>query len=67
MDKKKASIEVITVPSHILLACPYCDEEMKIRYTDFCDIAGEPCDWAYSSIDCPECQKSIDVDTVDWI
>ena len=65
--KRSACIEVITIPSHISLGCPYCDEELEIKYSDFCEMVGEPCDWKYSALDCPECEKSIDIDTVDWV
>lgn len=65
--RRSASIEVITVPRHISLTCPHCDEELEIEYKNFCDMAGEPCDWSYSSIDCPECEKSIEIDGVDWV
>ena len=64
---RSASIEVITVPRHISLTCPHCDEELEIMYSDFCEMVGEPCDWKYSSLDCPECEKSIDIDSVDWL
>ncbi len=65
--RRSASIEVITVPRHISLTCPHCDKELEIEYKQFCDMAGEPCDWVYSSIDCPECEKSIEIDGVDWV
>jgi hypothetical protein len=65
--KRSACIEVITIPSHISLTCPHCDEELEISYVNFCDMAGEPCDWRYSSIDCPECEKPIKIDSVDWL
>jgi hypothetical protein len=65
-EKRSASIEVVTVPSHISLDCPYCEKELEISYPEFCDMAGEPCDWSYSTIDCTECQKSIEIDSVDW-
>ena len=65
--RRSASIEVITVPRHISLTCQHCDEELEIEYKNFCDMAGEPCDWSYSSIDCPECEKSIEIDGVDWV
>jgi hypothetical protein len=65
--RRSASVEVVTVPRHILLTCPHCDEELEILYNDFCEMVGEPCDWAYSSLDCPQCEKSIDFDAVDWV
>ena len=65
--KRSASIEVISIPSHILLSCPHCDEEVEIKYSDFCEMVGEPCDWKYSALDCPECEKSIEIDSVDWV
>lgn len=65
--RRSASIEVITVPRHISLTCPHCDEELEIMYSDFCEMVGEPCDWGFSSLDCPECEKSIDVGSVDWL
>jgi hypothetical protein len=58
--RRSASIEVITVPRHISLTCPHCDEELEILYSEFCEMAGEPCDWKYSALDCPECEKSND-------
>jgi hypothetical protein len=65
--RRSASIEVITVPRHISLTCPHCDEELEILYNDFCEMVGEPCDWKYSALDCPECEKSIETDSVDWV
>lgn len=67
VTRRSTDIEVITIPSHISLTCPHCNEELEITYSDFCEMVGEPCDWTYSSLDCLECEKSIDIDTVDWI
>jgi len=65
--KYSACIEVISIPSHISLTCPHCDEELEISYAKFCDMVGEPCDWKYSTLDCPDCEKSIEIDSVDWV
>lgn len=65
--RRSASIEVITIATHISLTCPHCNEELEIGYKNFCDMVGEPCDWSYSSIDCPVCEKSIEIDGIDWV
>lgn len=65
--RRSASIEVITAPRHIALICPYCEEEIEILYSVFCEVVGEPCSWKYLSLDCPECKKSILIDSVDWV
>ena len=67
MESNKASIKVITVPRHISLTCPHCYEELEILYNDFCEMVGEPCDWSYSSLNCPKCEKSINIDDIEWI
>ena len=62
----RAEIRVITVPSHISVDCPHCREELEIKYIEFCDMAGEPCDWKYSSFECPECEGAIEIAYIDW-
>lgn len=63
---KNADFTVVTTIHHIAVNCPHCDEDLEISYNDFVDMAGECCDWAYSSIDCHECNENIKVNTIDW-
>ena len=66
MENKKSDISVVSIPTYIELECPYCQEDIKINYNDFCDLVGEPCDWSYESFNCPHCKKTIDIGYVDW-
>jgi len=65
MDNK-IDISVITKPISIQFECPYCDSEVTIDYDDFESEVGECCDWPYSKIKCPECEKVLEIDNIDW-
>ena len=59
-------IRVIQRPVSIKFDCPHCEEEICIKYSEFIDIAGDPCDWPYTSIGCPECGGLVKIDNVEW-
>lgn len=63
---KEADFKVVQTIHHISVCCPYCNKELELSYNDMVDMAGECCDWNYSSIDCPECNENIKVKSVDW-
>ena len=46
--------------------CPFCENENKISYSDFCEEVGEPCDWRYINLECKKCNKSFEVNDVEW-
>lgn len=50
---------IISRPVYITLTCPYCGEEIKIKWADV-DVPG--CwsdDWGF--VDCPECKGLIEL------
>jgi len=63
---KKVEIQVHMKPTHISFECPHCENDIEIKYDDFCDMVGEPCDWTYSVFECPECGESVEINSVDW-
>lgn len=63
---KTVDIRVVQVPTEVVFECPECKEEIEMKYTDFCDVAGEVCDWKWSKIECPECKEEMTIDYVDW-
>lgn len=63
----KIDIEVNSKPVDISFECPNCKKTISIEYSDFCIIVGEPCDWEYSTIACPKCDKKVEIQSVDWI
>jgi phage FluMu protein Com len=62
----KVDITVVSIASHISVECPSCKEDLEINYSEFCDMAGEPCDWTYSSFKCPNCDQSLEIDSTEW-
>lgn len=59
-------IVVIQEPKWVEFECPHCKSDIDITYKRFCDLAGEPCDWRYTKISCPECDKSVEIRQADW-
>ena len=62
----KIDIVVNQRPVGVSFICPFCEEEIDIKYNEFCDMAGEPCDWSYKRIDCPKCEKKLRIDGCNW-
>ena len=50
----------------VTFECPHCKTEVVEKYGDFCIEVGEPCDWKYSKIECPECEKELEIDNAEW-
>ena len=65
-DLLSVDIVVIQNPVWIRFQCPYCREDIKIDYNDFCDEVGEPCDWNSSEIECSQCNETIRIDAAEW-
>lgn len=62
----KVDITVIKEPVEVKFECPHCEEEIEIKYEDFCSDVGEVCDWQYSEFECPECNKTVEIGYIDW-
>ena len=62
----KIDLQVVSRPVTVEFECPHCMNDAQIDYSDFNDLIGEPYDWKYSKVDCPECGKSLEIDDVDW-
>jgi len=63
---EKVDITVVSTPVSIGFECPHCEEDVHFDYSDFVDQIGQPCDWKYSKIECPECGIEIEIDDVEW-
>ena len=66
MKIESVTASVIQKPISIDVECPYCLWDISIKYDEFIDIAGEPCDWRDTEYKCPECNKKFIIDYVDW-
>jgi predicted RNA-binding Zn-ribbon protein involved in translation (DUF1610 family) len=64
--EKKVDIRVVSTPVTVEFECPHCEDDVRFDYDDFNDLVGEPCDWKYSSLKCPKCEKEIAIDDVEW-
>lgn len=63
----KTDIRVVKSIAFIAMQCPHCKEDHEMTQREFSDATGdEPCDWAYSKLDCPSCKKPIEVNNLDW-
>lgn len=63
---KKIDLYVEKIPTYVVWTCPHCEWENRIEYDKVETILGEPCDWNYSELECEECHKICEVDSVDW-
>ena len=63
---RQVEAQVIQVPTHVILVCPECHNEMKRTYGDFCDEFGEPCDWMFSKTKCSDCGIEFEIDGSAW-
>jgi hypothetical protein len=66
MAVEKIDIRVRQKPVDCCFECPVCEEEIEIDYSEFCDMAGEPCDWEYTEIECPKCNAKLEIDSQEW-
>ena len=39
---------------------------MEFTYSEFCDKFGEPCDWNFSKLKCPDCGTELEIYGADW-
>ena len=63
-----ATVRVIKTPIKTQIDCPHCDEEIMSSYGEFikamgCEYSG---DWEGRVIQCPRCEKEIEIDDVEW-
>lgn len=58
-----AEITVLQTPVSVELTCDNCEEEIAFDYSEFIEKYGEPCDWDYIHITCPECGHINNVDS----
>lgn len=63
-----ATAEIITTPVRVKVNCPHCYDELVTGYDNFIDIAGSEhsYDWEGVVIQCPNCEKEIEIDDVEW-
>jgi predicted RNA-binding Zn-ribbon protein involved in translation (DUF1610 family) len=66
MSEKKIELRVERRAIKVHFECPYCEEEVERDYNDFCNEIGEPCDWADTLFNCPECGREVQIYYVDW-
>jgi predicted RNA-binding Zn-ribbon protein involved in translation (DUF1610 family) len=59
-------VKVIRKAVDIECDCPKCDVSIKMSYSDFVDIVGEPFNWSDSKFFCPLCGEHIEIDSIDW-
>ena len=62
----KVDIKVNQKPISVSLECPNCKEEVVIGFQEFCNDVGEVCDWNYSNVMCPTCNRALTIGEVDW-
>lgn len=65
----KADVRVIQRPAEIKIDCPHCNYEINMLYGDFEDLMQNdyPGDWIGEKIECPNCEKDIEIEDYDWI
>lgn len=64
---EKVDVNVITKPISVEFECPYCEAEIVEDYSEFVGLLGDLPDWPYSKIECSKCEKTMEIDTVDWL
>lgn len=62
-----ATLRVIKVPVEIQIDCPHCDEEITASYREFLNVIGGEYwgDCEGRLIQCPRCEKEIEIDDVE--
>ena len=65
-NKPKVTVQVNTCPTSVSYTCPNCEEDIEIEYGDFENVVGSYCDWCYSTIECPECDCKLEIDSSEW-
>ncbi|KIS21687.1 hypothetical protein [Clostridium botulinum] len=64
----KADVRVIQKPVEIRIDCPHCCYEIDMSYSDFEDLmpSDYPGDWTGEKIECPNCEKEIEIEDNEW-
>jgi len=57
-------VEMRAVKVHF--ECTNCKQDIEMEYSDFCGDIGEPCDWRYSKLECPECEEEMEINDAEW-
>lgn len=63
---KKADFIIATVPAYVVGECPYCEEDFEVDYREFSTFSDYPGDWRGEVVECPNCEREIIIDDVDW-
>lgn len=63
---RTVEVQVLQVPTNTLITCPKCYEDIEFTYSEFCDQFGEPCDWNFNKLKCPECGEELEIQGADW-
>lgn len=63
---KNITVTVHTKPVDVTLECPFCKEEMKWTYKDFCNQFGEHPYWNYNKFNCENCGAELEISYADW-
>ena len=64
-----ADVRIIQRPVMARIDCPHCDYEIEMQYSDFEGLMPSeyPGDWGGEVIECPNCNKQIEIDDTEWI
>ena len=64
-----SDVRIIQSPVEVKIECPHCFYDIEMEYSGFeCLMPSEcPGDWGGTVIECPYCNKNIEIDEVEWI
>ena len=64
-----SDVRIIQRPVEVKIECPHCFYDTEMEYSGFeCLMPSEcPGDWGGTVIECPYCNKNIEIDEVEWI
>lgn len=62
-------VRIIQRPVEVKIECPHCFYDIEMEYSEFSVDMGSdwPGDWEGRILDCPNCEKEIEIDEVEWI
>ena len=65
----RTDVRIIQRPVEVKIECPHCFYDIEMEYSGFeCLMPSEcPGDWGGTVIECPYCNKNIEIDEVEWI
>lgn len=63
---ESATIYVHQRPVNVSFECPGCQHDVDVAYDDFCAEHGDPPDWQFDTITCPNCGQKITIENQDW-